>query len=443
MRKLYPFIRILFFLVLALSACAPTAPTEAPAPVAPVVEEPATTEPVAEEPVVEEPATEEPVVEEPTGESLILATTTSTADSGLLEFILPDFEAKTGVKVDVIAVGTGQALELGVNGDADILLVHARASEDAFMEAGDGVRREDVMYNDFVIVGPADDPAGIKGKGKATIALEMLADAEATFVSRGDDSGTHKKELALWKEAAIEPAGDWYVSAGQGMGDVLVMANEQLAYTMSDRATYLAVKLVGNELEIMVEGDPVLFNPYGVIAVNPDKNPNIKNDLANKFIDWIVSLETQELISQFGVDTFGAPLFIPDSIAWRESQASAPGVEGDLIINGLVTTPMGWPEDEIRSMDTTDAVGTNSSGAEETYTGVLIATLLNLAGPMSEAQTLVIIADDGYAVEVPLADVLSCEDCILSFRSNGGFSSVLPGFAKNTNVKGVVEFQLK
>ena len=175
------------------------------------------------------------------------------------------------------------------------------------------------MYNDFVIVGPADDPAGIKGNGNATKALEMLVVAQATFVSRGDDSGTHKKELALWKEAGIEPAGDWYVSAGQGMGDVLVMANEQLAYTMSDRATYLAVKLEGIELEIMVEGDPILFNPYGVIAVNPDKNPNIKNDLANKFIDWIVSLETQELISQFGVDTFGAPLFIPDSVAWRES----------------------------------------------------------------------------------------------------------------------------
>ncbi|MBE0687364.1 MAG: substrate-binding domain-containing protein, partial [Anaerolineaceae bacterium] len=222
-------------MVLMLSACAPAAPTEAPASEAPVVEEPAPAEPVAEEPVAEEPAEK----------SLILATTTSTADSGLLDFILPVFEEKSGIKVDVIAVGTGQALELGVNGDADVLLVHSRASEDAFMEAGDGVRREEVMYNDFVIVGPADDPAGIKGKGKATKALEMIADAEATFVSRGDDSGTHKKELALWKAAEIEPAGDWYVSAGQGMGDVLVMANEQLAYTMADRATYLALKLEG------------------------------------------------------------------------------------------------------------------------------------------------------------------------------------------------------
>lgn len=443
MKKLYPIMSILFILVLALSACAPAVSTEAPAPKATVVEVPATAETAPVEPVVEEPTAEKPVVEVPTEESIILATTTSTADSGLLDVILLDFVAKTGVKVDVIAVGTGQALELGKNGDADVLLVHARASEDAFMEAGDGVRREDVMYNDFVIVGPADDPAGIKGKGKVSTALKMLAESESTFVSRGDDSGTHSKEKAIWKEAGIEPAGDWYVSAGQGMGDVLVMANEQLAYTLSDRATYLALKLEGIELEVLVEGDPFLFNPYGVIAVNPNKNPNIKNDLANAFIDWIVSLETQELISQYGVDKFGSPLFVPDSIAWRESQTSASGVEGDLIITGLVATPIGWTEDEVRAMDTTDATGTNSSGASETYTGVLLATLLNLAGLMSEAQTLVIIADDGFSAEVPLAEVMACADCILSFRSKGGFSSVLPGFPKNTGVKGVVELQLK
>jgi len=440
MRKLYPIFSILFILVLALSACAPAAATEAPAAEQPVVEEP-----VAEQPAVEEPATAEPVAEALAAEQkIILATTTSTADSGLLDFILPVFEEQSGVKVDVIAVGTGQALELGKNGDADVLLVHARASEDEFMAADDGIRREDVMYNDYIIVGPADDPAGIKGKGKATKAFELLAETESTFVSRGDDSGTHKKELAIWKEAGIEPSGDWYVSAGQGMGDVLVMANEQLAYTLSDRATYLAVKLQGNELEIMVEGDPFLFNPYGVIAVNPDKNPNIKNDLANEFIDWLVSLETQQLISTFGVDQFGAPLFTPDSTAWREAQgAGEASVEGDFIITGLVKNPMGWAEDEIRGMETTDAVSQNKDGQNETYTGVLIATLLNMAEPKNDATTLVLVADDGYSVEVPLADVLACADCILSFRSNGGFSSVLPGFAKNTNVKGIVEIQVK
>ncbi len=440
MKKLIPIVSVLFILAMVLGACSPAAPTEAPA-----VEAPAVVEPMAEEPVAEEPAAEEPVAEEPQDTSIILATTTSTADSGLLDFILPVFTEKTGVTVDVIAVGTGQALELGVNGDADVLLVHARALEDAFMDAGDGIRREDVMYNDFVIVGPPDDPAGIKGKGKAANALTMLAESEGAFVSRGDESGTHTMEKSLWTEAGIEPAGDWYISAGQGMGDVLVMANEQLAYTMSDRATYLAVKKQGIDLEIMVEGDPILFNPYGVIAVNPDKSPEINNDLANQFIDWLVSVETQELISTFGVEEFGAPLFTPDSSAWREAQAAAntPDVEGDLVVFGEVKTPMGWAEDEVRAMDTTDAVGTNSSGDSETYTGVLIATLLNMAEPKTQATTLVLVADDGYSVEVPLADVLACEDCILSFRTNGGFSSVLPGFAKNTNVKGVVQLQVK
>lgn len=439
MKKFKGLLSVLFVVTLLLTACAPAAPTEAPAPATPVVEAPAVVKPVAEEPVVEEP------VAEPTGGRLILATTTSTADSGLLSYILPDFTAKYGVDVDVIAVGTGQALELGINGDADVVLVHARAREDAFMEEGHGVRREDVMYNDFIIVGPADDPAGILGRGRASRAFQMIAEAEATFVSRGDDSGTHSKEKAVWKEAGIEPSGNWYVSAGQGMGAVLVMASEKLAYTLTDRATYLAVKKEGLDLEIMVEGDEILFNPYGVMAVNPDKNPKIQIDLANTFIDWLVSLETQEMISTYGVEEFGMPLFVPDSPAWREAKAAAntPDVEGDLVIFGEVKNPMGWTEDEVRAMDTTDAVGTNSSGDSETYTGVLIATLLGMAEPKGQATTLVIIADDGYAAEVALADVLACEDCILSFRKNGGFSSVLPGFPKNTGVKGVVQLQVK
>lgn len=438
MKKLYPLISALFIVVLVLSACAPAAPTEVP-----VVEEPVVEEPIVEEPVVEDPAAE-PVVEKPMGGKLILATTTSTADSGLLDFILPDFEAKTGVEVDVIAVGTGQALELGENGDADVLLVHSRAREDAFMADGHGVRREDVMYNDFVIVGPEVDPAGLQGVAKVKKAFGMMADAEATFVSRGDDSGTHSKEKAIWAEAGIEPAGDWYVSAGQGMGAVLVMAGEQQAYTLSDRATFLAVKQEGLDLVILVEGDPMLFNPYGIMAVNPDKNDEINNELANEFIDWMVSYETQEMISSFGVAEFGAPLFVPDSIAWREAQGEAEAtVEGDLIITGLVNTPMGWSEEEVRAMETTDAVSTNSDGAEETYTGVLLATLLNMAEPLLEATTIVLIADDGYSVEVPLADVMACETCILSFRTKGGFSSVFPGFAKNTGVKGVVQVQIK
>jgi tungstate transport system substrate-binding protein len=248
---------------------------------------------------------------------LVLATTTSTRDSGLLDVILPEFEAMSGVDVDVVAVGTGQALQLGEDGNADVLLVHARAREDAFMDAGHGVRREDVMYNDFVIVGPADDPAGIAGMTDAVAAFTQIAEAEAPFVSRGDDSGTHTKEKAIWSEAGIEPEGDWYIAAGQGMGAVLTLADESQAYTLSDRATYLARTLEGTELEILTEGDPILFNPYGVIAVNPEKSPEIQADYANQFIDWLISVPTQEVISAYGVDEFGQPLFTPDSEPWR------------------------------------------------------------------------------------------------------------------------------
>ncbi len=252
-------------------------------------------------------------------QNLILATTTSTQDSGLLDFILPDFEQQYNVQVDVVAVGTGQAIKLGEDGNADVLLVHARAQEDAFMEAGHGVRREDVMYNDFVIVGPAADPAGIKGLTSAAEAFQKLAETQAVFISRGDDSGTHVKEKEIWKKAGIEPAGDWYISAGQGMGAVLTMADEQQAYALSDRGTYLARTLEGIELEILMEGDPILFNPYGVIAVNPNKGPHIKAELANSFIDWLISLPTQEKIAGFGVDKFGSPLFTPNSTPWREA----------------------------------------------------------------------------------------------------------------------------
>ncbi|HZD11668.1 MAG TPA: substrate-binding domain-containing protein [Candidatus Binatia bacterium] len=303
---------ISFMILLTLAACTQLTP-EAP----PTEEVPPTEEAMAT------PDTQEQgEVEGSQQDRLILATTTSTDDSGLLDAILPDFEAQSGYDVDVVAVGTGQALQLGEEGNADVLLVHDRAREDAFMQAGHGVRREDVMYNDFVIVGPPDDPAGIKGMEDAAAAFTQIAQSEATFVSRGDDSGTHGKEKSIWAAAAIEPQGDWYVSAGQGMGAVLTMAGELSAYTLSDRATYLARTLQGTDLEIMVEGDPILFNPYGVIAVNPDKNAEINNAGANAFIDWIISVPTQELIGEFGTEEFGQPLFVPDSDPWHEAQGS-------------------------------------------------------------------------------------------------------------------------
>jgi tungstate transport system substrate-binding protein len=392
-------------------------------------------------PPTEEPATTEEPEEPAESESLILATTTSTENSGLLKFLLPGFEEETNTTIDVIAVGTGQALKLGEDGNADVLMVHARAREDAFMEAGHGVRRDDLMYNDFVIVGPPEDPAGIKGMSKAGKAFAKIAKQGASFVSRGDDSGTHTKEKAIWVEGGTEPSGDWYISAGQGMGAVLTMADEQQAYTLSDRATYLARTLEGTELEILLEGDPILFNPYGVIAINPDKGSHIKHDLANKFIDWLVSVPTQEKIAEFGVAEFGAPLFTPDSLAWREAHASEGSGAIALKITGKVEHKTGWSEDEIRAMDTIEAESTNKEGQASTYTGVPINTLLEIAGLQADAATVVFVADDGYTAEVPLADVQACEDCIVSFRNQGGFSIVMPGFPGNVQVKGVIEIQ--
>ncbi|NLH09509.1 MAG: extracellular solute-binding protein [Chloroflexi bacterium] len=273
------------------------------------------------QPAAEEPASEAPAAEASDPGRLILSTTTSTADSGLLDYILPDFEEKTGIEVDVIAVGTGQALEMGRAGDADVVLVHSRAAEDQFVAEGHGTERYDVMYNDFIIIGPPSDPAGISGMESAAEAFARIAETESIFVSRGDESGTHNKELAIWKEAGIEPSGDWYQSAGQGMGAVITIANEQQGYTLSDRATFVAFDAEGLELVILVEGDPILFNPYGVIPVNPETHPGVNYEAAQQFAEWITSLETQELIASFEVN--GMQLFIPDSEAWRAANSDS------------------------------------------------------------------------------------------------------------------------
>lgn len=249
---------------------------------------------------------------EPKGK-IILATTTSTQDSGLLEYLLPEFTKDTGYDVDTIAVGTGKALQMGVDGEADVLLVHARASEDEFMANGDGTLRYDVMYNDFILVGPTTDPADVKACNNIIAdSLAAIANSESEFVSRGDDSGTHKKELTIWKAAGIEPAGDWYISAGSGMGDVLKMADEKQAYTISDRATYLSMK-DDLELEILCEKDTDMLNPYGVITVDPAKNDKINAEGAKAFADWLVSERGQQLIGEFGVEEYGMALFTPDA----------------------------------------------------------------------------------------------------------------------------------
>ncbi len=247
--------------------------------------------------------------------TIILSTTTSTQDSGLLDFLLPIFEEDTGYEVDVIAVGTGQALQMGRDGEADVLLVHAKASEEEFLAEGAGTERHDVMYNDFVLVGPKGSDKVEKGD-KIEKALTAIKDQELIFVSRGDDSGTHKKELSIWTAVGIEPAGDWYLDAGQGMGAVLTMANEKEAYTITDRATYLSMK-DDLDLEIVVEGHDSLLNQYGVIPVNPevlgDKADQINHEGAKEFMNWLISEKGQDLISQFGVEEYGEALFVPNA----------------------------------------------------------------------------------------------------------------------------------
>ncbi|MEW5830571.1 MAG: substrate-binding domain-containing protein [Chloroflexota bacterium] len=276
--------RFTFLLVtvfaLLLAACAPAAPEPAPAPANP---------------------------------ALILATTTSTQDSGLLDVLVPLFEGQTGYVVQTVAVGTGAALKMGEEGNADVLLVHAPAAEKALMEAGFGKDRFLVMHNDFVIVGPASDPAGIKGAGTSVEALQKIADAGANFITRGDDSGTHKMELSLWGKTAADPNGQaWYVDSGQGMGATLTIASEKQGYTLTDRATYLANK-ENLELEILVEGDAALLNVYHVITVNPDKWPKSNYEGALAFANFVTGAEAQELIGEFGVDQFGQSLFFPDA----------------------------------------------------------------------------------------------------------------------------------
>jgi len=266
---------ILFLLALLISACAPVAPSNP---------------------------------------NLILATTTSTQDSGLLDVLIPLFETESGYTVQTVAVGSGQAMKMGEEGNADVLLVHAPASEVTFMENGFGKDRALVMHNDFVIVGPTSDPAGIKGTAVAD-ALKLISAGSGTFVSRGDDSGTHKAELALWKKAEFDPKAAppaWYLESGQGMGATLTIASEKNAYTLTDRATFLANN-ADLQLEILVEGDKSLLNVYHVITVNNEKWPKANYDGAVAFLKFMTASSTQEIIAQFGVDKYGQQLFIPDA----------------------------------------------------------------------------------------------------------------------------------
>jgi tungstate transport system substrate-binding protein len=280
-------------LSLALAACGSPAPTTAPATEASVPTE------------VEASA--------PANPTLILATTTSTQDSGLLDVLVPMFEEQSGYTVQTIAVGSGEAMKMGEEGNADVLLVHAPASEVTFMEADNGTDRFLVMHNDFIVVGPAADPAEIKGMTSATDAFTAIFNSGTTFITRGDDSGTHKKELALWTAAGLDPAGQaWYTETGQGMGASMTVASEKEAYILTDRATYLA-NMANYQLEILVEGDTSLLNVYHVITVSQDKWPDANYEGALAFANFMIADATQEVIGQFGAEEFGQPLFFPDA----------------------------------------------------------------------------------------------------------------------------------
>lgn len=246
-------------------------------------------------------------------ESIIVQSTTSTANSGLYDAILPQFTDKTGIQVNVVAVGTGQAIKNAMNGDGDVLFVHAKASEEKFVADGFGVERFDVMYNDFVIVGPAADPAGVAGSNDAVASLKKIAEREAPFASRGDNSGTHKKEVALWKATGMDPTADsgkWYRETGSGMGATLNAGVGMGAYVLTDRATWISFQNKG-DYEVLVEGSDALFNQYGIMLVNPEKHPNVKAEAGQAFIDWILSEEGQAAIANYQLN--GQQLFFPNA----------------------------------------------------------------------------------------------------------------------------------
>ncbi|MEW6181771.1 MAG: substrate-binding domain-containing protein [Bacillota bacterium] len=255
--------------------------------------------------------TQQPATSQPKVKDLILATTTSTVDSGLLDVLTPLFEKQTGYKVKTIAVGTGQALEMGKKGEADVLLVHAPASEKELVDSGVGINYQLVMHNDFIVVGLPEDPAGIKGKTSVE-AFKDIAAKKVVFISRGDDSGTNKKEISIWEETGVTPSGSWYQESGQGMGATLLMASEKKGYTLTDRATYLAQK-ANVKLEILSEGDKSLLNIYHVMQVNPEKFSKVNAEGAKAFVDFMTSPDTQQVIGDFGKDKFGQSLFTPDA----------------------------------------------------------------------------------------------------------------------------------
>jgi tungstate transport system substrate-binding protein len=425
--------------VMLLAACAPAA-TPAPVPATQPTVPPAPTQ----------APTAAPTQAAASGCSLKLATTTSTQDSGLLDVILPDFQNKFNCKVDVIAVGTGQAIQIGTTGDADVLLVHARAQEDKFVADGHAKERFDVMYNDFIVLGPKADPAKIAGGSSAIEAFKAIAAAQAPFASRGDKSGTNTKELSIWSSAGITPTKDmaWYNALGQGMGETLLAANEKGFYTLSDRGTYLSMKDKLPNLMIVLGGnslqenkDKTLLNPYGVMAVNPDKHPGVNYDMAMNFVKWITSVEEQKVIGNYGVDKYGQPLFYANSKEWLASQSSAGGAA--LTITGMVDNELKLTMDALKGMEVVKVTADHPKTGTETDQGVRLNALLDQAKVKADAKSLLFTAGDGYTAELALADARACKDCLVAFSDDGKLKTVMPGMQSKFWVKDVIKIEVK
>jgi tungstate transport system substrate-binding protein len=462
MKKLL-FVTILALVTVAALACAPaptqSPPTAAPKPTEVPVAKPTSAPTAAPKPTevpAAKPTSAPTAAPTPTsiravlssGCHLILSTTTSTADSGLLAFILPDYEKKSNCKVDVVAVGTGQAMQIGQRGDADVLLVHDRAREDQFVKDGNTKERFDVMYNDFVVVGPKNDPAKIAGMTMGADALKAIANTKAAFMSRGDGSGTHAAEMRIWASVNISPTKDlaWYNSLGQGMGETLLSSNEKGAYTIADRGTWLSmtgklpnlVVLVGGN-DISQNKDAALFNPYGLMAVNPDKFKGINVEKANEFVKWMLSVETQKMIGSYK-DKTGQILFYPDSKEYKSSMSTGSAA---LTLTGAVDKEQKLTLAALKGMTVVKLNLEHPKTGKQDYEGVRLNALLDAAQVKTMATRLILAASDGFTSDVALADVRKCADCLIAFSADGSLTTAMPGMASNTWVKNLVKIEVK
>lgn len=437
---------LILFVVMLATACAP-APTATPAAKPTDAPKPTTAPPAPT------PTSIRAALSTASGCHLILSTTTSTADSGLLAAILPDFEKKFNCKVDVVAVGTGAAIAIGQKGDADVLLVHDRPNEDKFVADKNARERFDVMYNDFMIVGPKNDPAKISGMKLAKDAFKAILDTKSTFASRGDKSGTNSTELRVWATLNITPTKElsWYNATGQGMFETLSFSNEKGAYTLTDRATWLANQSKLSGLGILVGGNNIkenadknLYNPYGVMAVNPDKFPGVKFDMATNFVKWITSVEEQKVIGNFGIDKYGSPLFYADSQEWRnQSSSAAPTGAVVLTLTGAVEKEQKLGLDVLKEMSVVKLNLEHPKNGKQDYQGVRLNALLDVAKPTSAATKLVLTSSDGFAAELTLADARKCADCLIAFADGGKLNAAMPGMASNLWSRDVVKIEVK